>query len=74
MGGHELTIGGSAAEIAEGDHPAEHDADDGEHEGDAGDRVEERAVGAGAKGQLGEGDQGRSLQGARENNKERSKQ
>ena len=35
---------------------------------------DERAVGAGAKGQLGEGDQGRSLQGARENNKERSKQ
>jgi hypothetical protein len=35
---------------------------------------DERALGGGARGELGEGDQGRSLPaGARENNKERSK-
>ena len=34
---------------------------------------DERALGAGAKGQLGEGDQGRAHAGARENNKERAK-
>jgi ethanolamine utilization protein EutM len=34
---------------------------------------DERALGAGAKGQLGEGDQGHSAQGTRENNRERSK-
>jgi ethanolamine utilization protein EutM len=34
---------------------------------------DERAIGAGAKGQLGEGDQGRSLSSARENNREKTK-
>ena len=33
----------------------------------------ERAIGAGAQGQLSEGEQGRSLSSTRENNKERAK-
>jgi ethanolamine utilization protein EutM len=34
---------------------------------------DEKAVGGGSHGQLSEGDQGRSLQGARENNREKAK-
>ena len=43
------------------------------HNGRTGYSPDERAIGAGAAGQLGEGDQGRSLSGTRENNKERAK-
>ena len=44
------------------------------HNGRTSDSPDERAIGAGGSaGQLGEGDQGRSLSGTRENNKERAK-
>ena len=44
------------------------------HDGRTGYSPDERAIqGGAARGELVEGDQGRSLQGARENNKERSK-
>lgn len=43
------------------------------HNGRMGYSPDERAIGAGAHGQLGEGDQGRSTAGSRENNREKAK-
>src|SRR3954469_14184434 len=43
------------------------------HNGRTGYSPDERALGAGSAGQLGEGDQGRSLSNTRENNREKAK-